>query len=153
MAFSTLTIETWGEYALPHVAVRIKRQVDRAFYDLEDKTFKAESECKTPFIPLVASSSPNNPTGLGIDIELDPKQFLDGDYTVYFHDPTQLYGMSEVTIFDGSAATRRCPSATEIAARVLDAHVASHSIPGSVGKWMQDVESILHGIQGKLTRE
>lgn len=156
MAFKTFQIEMWGDYAPPQTVVRIKRQLDRKFYDAADKTFKNEEDCKNVFVKLFPSTSPNAPNSSTTDIDIDPKQFLDGDYVVYFHDDStfvkKMLDTAEVTIFDADAAPRKCPYSTEIAGRMLDGTVASHKVPGSVGAWMIDVTARLDRIEEKLRR-
>lgn len=150
-----LTVEMWSDMSPPpQCSVRVKREADRLFYDASDRTFKAEAKCVQVWVPLGKSASPSTPNSVEISIDIDPKQWTDGDYMVYFHDTSQstksLIYMSEVTVFDGDTTTRKCPSSTEIAGRVLDATVASHKATGSVGAWMLDTTARLQKIQTKL---
>jgi hypothetical protein len=142
-----------GLQATP-TSVRIKRQSDQKFYDAVDGVFKAEGDCQSPFVVLLPSVSPNSTGNFEKYITIDPKQFIDGDYIVFFHDTSTpamtIFDISQVTVFDGDCATRRSPSTTEIAARILDASSTSHTIPGSVGMWMKNVSSQLDAIKVKL---
>lgn len=152
-----LYIETIGEYSPPECSVRIKRQSDRFIFDNTDKTFKLEAKVNSPWIELKASTSPVTPNLVETFVELDVKQFIDGDYTIYYHDTSipikKLFDIAEVYIRDGSSTTQRVPSATEIAARILDGNINSHKIVGSVGAWMIDVTNRLQAIQTKLDME
>lgn len=155
MPFKTLQIETFGCYALPSCAVRIKRQSDLTFYDTADSTFKFEANCQDPWLNLGQSQSPNAVYNAEVYVAIDPKQWTDGDYTIYWHDISDLSNkmvvqITEVTVFDGDPTTRKCPSTTDIAGRVLDATVTSHTMPGSLGATLTQILNTIKAIQTKV---
>jgi hypothetical protein len=147
-------IETVGGSQATPTSVRIKRQFDQKYYDATDGIFKAEKDCQSPFVVLLPSLSLNTPNNMATYITIDPKQFLDGDYLVFFHDtstPAMVnFAISEVSIVGGDCSTQVVPNITQIAGRILDGTVLSHSSPGSVGAWMQSVSASLKLIQTKL---
>lgn len=150
MGFQQLEIETWGQDTLPTVYVRVKRQADKTFYDASDGTFKPEAQCRQPFVSLSPSSSPNEKNRVVANIDINPANFPDGDYTIYYHSDTTsgvYFGCVDTSIYKGST---RKTNPTDVAARVLDATVASHGSLGSMGDWMADVTNRLQAIQSKL---
>jgi hypothetical protein len=150
----TLTIETWGDYAPPTCSVRIKRQADKAYFDVATSTFLPEANCKNTWVVLPPSTSPALPNLVTTDVVIDPAQWADGDYTVYFHETTtssnRLFAISEVTIYNGDPTTQKSYSATEIAGRVWDATLSSHVSTGSVGAALNQILQQVQAIKTKV---
>lgn len=159
MAFKKLYLQTWGTFTLPKVKVVIQRQSDKTSFNLKTKTFmgtNTDSNSELFLVDLQPIIHIVSNTLVGTSLDIDPKVWTDGDYSVYFFDYSaadvpRLTDVQQISIFNGSAQTQKVPTDSDVAVRILDCNIVSRrNKPDSLAAVHLDILASLKKIENRL---
>jgi hypothetical protein len=123
------------------VSIRVKRLLDGLCYDAERNLFVADNPA--PYIPLQLKED-----GLGVaTFALDPSQFTDGDYAVYYLDENGVFDGSGFTVYRGDTTTQNVPTPTELALRIANVQVGKGSLRDALNDIQTKVNVIYDWVQ------
>jgi len=135
-----LKLECITEAPTNYICARVQRSSDGLYYDPTSKTFKEQKDIIDILIPLKAGEALDQWKATAF-VEINPKEFLDGEYSIYYHDYGQmkdglpkLFEGSQVVIIRGDVAPQRVPTATENASRLLSSMIGRISVKALLAK-------------------